>query len=95
MYKSLLLFFLNWLDAQLTLVWIKYGLATEGNVLMARLLTLGDASFLSTKIFLGAFAALILYRWSHLPLAQRGLHFVLGVYLLLMTLHLATPLHAL
>jgi hypothetical protein len=34
--KSILLFTLNWLDAQLTLVWVRTNLATEGNGLMAR-----------------------------------------------------------
>lgn len=94
-YRSLLLFLLNWLDAQLTLVWIKFGIATEGNDLMALLLTLGDNSFLSVKITMGAAAALILYKWSHLRVAQRGLQLTLGIYLALMLVHALTPLSAL
>ena len=88
--KSLLLFGLNWLDAQLTLLWIHLNVATEGNVLMARLLSHGDLPFLSFKIAIGAFAALVLYRCSHLTLARRGLTIALGVYLGLMVIHAAT-----
>ena len=88
--KSLLLFGLNWLDAQLTLLWIHLNVATEGNVLMARLLSHGDLPFLAFKIAIGAFAALVLYRCSHLTLARRGLTIALGVYLGLMVVHAAT-----
>ncbi len=58
--KSCLLFTLNWLDAQLTLLWIRLGVATEGNTLMARILEHGDLAFLGFKLAIGAFAALIL-----------------------------------
>ncbi|MEJ7617576.1 MAG: DUF5658 family protein [Pyrinomonadaceae bacterium] len=95
MYRSLLLFLLNWLDAQLTLVWIKFGMATEGNELMALLLTSGDNSFLLVKICIGAAAALILYHWSHLPVAQKGLRLTLGIYFALMLVHVLTPLSTL
>ena len=88
--KSCLLFTLNWLDAQLTLLWIKLGVATEGNSLMARILEHGDLAFLGFKLAIGAFAALILYRCAHLPLAKRGLNVVLGIYVILMLVHAAT-----
>ena len=88
--KSLLLFTLNWLDAQLTLLWLHLNLATEGNTLMARLLTHGDWTFLGFKLAIGAFAALILYRCRHLTLARRGLSVTLGVYFGLMLIHAAT-----
>ena len=55
--KSLLLFSLNWLDAQLTLIWVRLNVATEGNALMARLLEHGELSFLSIKLVIGAAAA--------------------------------------
>ena len=93
--QSLLLFALNWLDAQLTLIWVRAGLTTEGNGLMARLLDAGDAPFLGTKLLVGAFAAYVLYRFAHLPLARRGLKLALGIYLLLMFIHAATGLAAL
>ena len=88
--KSCLLFTLNWLDAQLTLLWIKLGVATEGNSLMARILEHGDMTFLVAKLAIGAVAAYILYRCAHLPLAKRGLNVVLGIYLILMLVHVAT-----
>ncbi len=88
--KSLLLFSLNWLDAQLTLVWIRLNVATEGNILMARVLEHGEVSFFALKIAIGAGAAYILYRCHHLPLARHGLTVVLGMYLVLMVVHAAT-----
>lgn len=93
--KSLLLFLLNWIDAQLTIVWVRAGLATEGNALMAPLLDAGNVPFLLTKLFIGAFVAYTLYRWSHLSLARRGMKLVLGLYLALMLVHAATGLSAL
>ena len=55
--KSIALFLLNWLDAQLTLVWVHSNIAEEGNGLMARLITMGDAPFLLAKIAQGTVAA--------------------------------------
>ena len=88
--KCLLLFLLNWLDAQLTIVWVRAGLATEGNGLMAYLLDLGNAPFLLTKLLVGALAAYTLYRFSHFTLARRGLRLALSLYLALMLVHAAT-----
>ena len=88
--KSCLLFALNWLDAQLTILWIRLGVATEGNTLMARILEHGDLTFLAAKLVIGAFAALVLYHYAHLPLAKRGLNIVLGIYAILMLVHVAT-----
>lgn len=93
--KSFLLFLLNWLDAQLTLVWVRAGLATEGNGLMSRLLSLGDAQFLGAKILIGAFAAYVLYRFAHLPMARRGMKLALAVYFAIMLVHVATGISAL
>ena len=88
--KSCLLFALNWLDAQLTLVWIQLNVATEGNALMARVLDHGELSFLGAKLLVGGFAAYILYRCAHVPMARHGLTIVLGIYALLMLVHAAT-----
>ena len=88
--KSFLLFALNWLDAQLTLVWIRMDVATEGNALMARILEHGELTFLIAKLAVGALAAYILYRSAHLTLAKRGLNVVLGIYAILMLVHVAT-----
>ncbi|HJP93437.1 MAG TPA: DUF5658 family protein [Pyrinomonadaceae bacterium] len=88
--KSCLLFGLNWLDAQLTLLWIRLHVATEGNALMARILEHGPFAFLGAKLLIGAVAACILYRCAHLPIAKHGLSVVLCIYLTLMIVHAAT-----
>jgi hypothetical protein len=88
--KSCLLFTLNWLDAQLTILWIRLDVATEGNAFMARILEHGELAFLGFKLAIGAFAAIILYRCAHLPLAKRGLNVVLGIYAILMLVHALT-----
>jgi hypothetical protein len=93
--KSIFLFVLNWLDAQLTLVWVHSHVATEGNGLMASLLRVGDAPFMLAKLTVGAFAAYTLYRCSHLALARGGMQFVLTIYVVLMFAHAATGLSAL
>lgn len=93
--KCVLLFALNWLDAQLTLVWIRAGLATEGNWLMAQLLDRSDLLFLGAKIGIGIFAATMFYRFSHLRAAQRGVKLALVVYAAVMLIHLATGATAL
>ena len=88
--KSCLLFVLNWLDAQLTLLWVNLNVATEGNGLMARVLEHSSMSFLGVKLVVGTAAAYILYRCAHLPIAKHGLTVVLGVYVILMLVHVAT-----
>ena len=93
--KALLLFALNWLDAQLTIIWVRMNVATEGNALMSRLLDHSESSFLSVKLAVGALAGYILYRCSEIPIARRGMKLVLGLYLALMVVHLATGFSAL
>ena len=88
--KSLLLFTLNWLDGQLTLLWIRMNVATEGNAIMALLLEHGDLPFLAIKLSVGAIAAYVLYRFANVPLAKRGMTAVLGVYVVLMFVHALT-----
>ena len=88
--KSLLLFTLNLVDAQLTILWIRLNVASEGNSLMARLIEHGELTFLGAKLGIGAVAAYILYRCAHLPLARRGLTVVLVLYITLMLVHFAT-----
>ena len=88
--KSLLLFTLNWLDGQLTLLWIRMNVATEGNAIMASLLQHGDLPFLGIKLTVGAIVAYVLYRFANVPLAQRGMSAVLAIYVVLMFLHALT-----
>ena len=93
--KALLLFGLNFLDAVLTLYWIRHNFAEEGNAIMAHLLHLGDGTFLTVKILMGTIALLVFYRYSHLRLTHVGLSFALGIYSLLMFVHLMTGISAL
>ena len=88
--KSCLLFVLNLLDAQLTLLWIRLNVASEGNTLMARVIEHGELTFLGVKVAIGAIAAYILYRCAHLPLARHGLTAVLAIYVGLMPVRAAT-----
>jgi hypothetical protein len=90
LWKSCLLFGLNWLDAQLTVLWVRLNVATEGNALMARILDHGELTFLGAKLLVGAFAAYILYRCAHLPMAKHGMTAVLTLYGMLMLVHAAT-----
>ena len=93
--KALLLFVMNWLDAQLTILWLRLNVATEGNSVMATLLNHGESSFLSVKLVIGALSAYILYRFAEIPIARRGMKFVLGIYLALMVVHAVTGFSAL
>ena len=93
--KALLLFAMNWLDAQLTILWLRLHVATEGNGLMAMLLDRSEGSFLSVKLAIGGLAAYVLYRFAEIPIARRGMKIVLGVYLALMVLHTVTGFSAL
>lgn len=92
--QTILLFALNFLDAVLTIYWVRNGLATEGNHLMATLLEIGDVPFLSVKVAMGTVTALVLWRWREFRLAKYGLGLALSVYVCLMGVHLFTGLAA-
>jgi hypothetical protein len=92
--ETFLLFSLNLLDAILTVVWVRNGVATEGNQIMARLLDSGDFAFLTAKIAIGTIAALVILRWSDMKLARYGLKLALAVYISLMGIHFVTGLSA-
>jgi len=92
--QIVLLFGLNLLDALLTIFWVRTGVATESNQLMAELLNVGNLPFLSVKIAMGAVAAIVLWRFVNKPLARFGLTVSLAVYLGLMVVHLFTGLSA-
>jgi len=91
---TILLFALNLLDALLTIVWVRSGVATEGNQLMAALLDIGNGPFLLVKIAMGTICAVVLLRWGSRPLARYGLAVALAIYLGLMGVHLFTGLAA-
>lgn len=91
---TFLLFGLNLLDALLTILWVRSGVATEGNQLMASLLDMGNGPFLGVKIAIGTIAAVVLYRWGNRPLARYGLAVAIAVYSGLMGVHIFTGLSA-
>ena len=92
--ETFLLFSLNLLDALLTIVWVRSGVASEGNQLMARLLDRGDFVFLGAKIAIGTVAAIVLLRWGNMKLARYGVSLAIAVYVSLMGIHLVTGLSA-
>jgi len=91
---SFLLFGLNLLDALLTLVWVRAGVATEANFLMANLIDIGDAPFLAVKILMGGLTVAVIALWGNRKIARYGLSVALGAYLGLMIIHIATGLSA-
>lgn len=91
---TILLFALNFLDAVLTIYWVRNGFASEGNQLMAGLLDMGNAPFLAVKLSVGALAATVLWRFSELRIARYGLALALFVYTGLMGVHFVTGLSA-
>jgi len=91
---TMLLFGLNLLDALLTIYWVRNGFATEGNGLMAGLLDMGNVPFLTVKTSIGAVAAIMLWRWKDLRIAQYGLTLALTIYVGLMAVHFVTGLSA-
>lgn len=93
--ETFLLFSLNLLDALLTIIWVRSGVATEGNRPMAAFLEVGDFTFLGAKLAIGTFAALVLLRWGgNSRIAKYGLSVALAVYISLMGIHLLTGLAA-
>jgi Domain of unknown function (DUF5658) len=92
--QALLLFLLNALDAFLTIIWVRNGVATESNHLMATLLDLGNTPFLAVKLAMGGVTAFVLWRWKEFKLAKYGLAITLMVYIGLMAIHLFTGLSA-
>ena len=92
--QALLLFLLNFFDAVLTVFWVRNGYATEGNLLMASLLDIGDSPFLAVKLAIGAVTAFVLWGWKDFKIAKYGLLFSLVIYIGLMAIHFITGLSA-
>ncbi len=91
---TLLLFGLNLLDALLTILWVRTGVATESNQLMAALLDIGNGPFLAAKLLIGTVTAIVLIRGGNKPLARYGVTIALALYFGLMVVHLFTGLTA-
>ena len=91
--KTKTLFVLNIIDALLTLYWIESGSATEGNGIMSYFLAQGVGVFLTVKILMAATTSITLEYFQQYRVARIGLNFVLGVYIALMFVHLATAIY--
>lgn len=92
--ETVLLFGLNLLDALLTLIWVRNGVAEEGNRLMAELLNISDVAFLSAKLAMGLLTAIVLLKWGYYRIAKVGVAIALVLYVGLMGIHLLTGLTA-
>lgn len=87
-----LLFALNLVDAVLTLVWVRNGIAPESNGFMATLLDMGDVPFLAFKIAMGLFTAGVLLYGSQFRLARYGVRLALALYIGTIGIHVFTGL---
>lgn len=92
--ETLLLFALNLLDALLTLVWVRSGVAGEANLLMAKLLEVGDHAFIGAKIGVGIIAAVVFLMWGDRQIARYGITLAILVYTGVMIIHLFTGVYA-
>ena len=90
----LILFALNFLDALVTVSWVKGGIAPEANQLMARLLEAGPAPFLFVKLIIGAVTAGVLFYGAQYRLAKIGVAIALFVYSGVFLTHIFTGLAA-
>ena len=89
-----LLFGLNLVDALLTLVWVRSGIAPESNQLMAALLDMGNFPFLGAKLAMGSITAAVLIYGSQFRLARYGLGLALATYVGSIGIHIFTGLAA-
>ena len=92
--ETFLLFTLNLLDAFLTLLWVRNGVAPEGNHIMAELLDVGDHAFIGAKVAMGMLTCTVLLLWGDRRLAKLGVSFALVVYFGVMAIHFMTGLTA-
>ena len=92
--KALLLFAMNWLDAQLTILWLRLNVATEGNGSWRPCWTTAKVRFFQSNSSSALLSAYVLYRFAEIPMARRGMKMVLGVYLALMVVHVVTGFSA-
>ena len=85
-----ILFALNLIDAVVTIIWIRNGVATEGNYLMASVLDFGEAPFFAVKIGMGIFTCGVLLWGSEYRLAKMGTRIALAAYSFAIATHILT-----
>ncbi len=79
---------LNLLDAVFTLIWIKSGVAIEGNPFMDRALAHGAIGFMVIKLSLVSLGVLLLWRLRHRRAAATALVASAIAYTSILMLHL-------
>jgi hypothetical protein len=89
-----LLFLLNLIDAIASTGWVRSGITTEANQLMAPLLDLGSLPFLAFKIVIGTLTCGVLLYGAENRVARVGLTVALIIYIGVTGLHLGTGLLA-
>ena len=82
-HQTFLLFLLNIFDAVLTIMWVRSGVAIEGNQLMAALLDIGNWPFLAVKIAVGAVMAIAVMHAGDRRLSRWGVTIALALVALL------------
>jgi hypothetical protein len=80
---------LNLFDAIFTLLWVRAGLATEANEMMATLVNHHAVLFVVTKLGLVSLGSLLLYRYRRRPAAVIAIFIVFVVYYLILLYHLS------
>jgi hypothetical protein len=85
-----ILFALNIVDAFVTIMWVRTGVTTEGNYLMARLLDFGELPFFAVKLGIGIVACGILLYGADYRLARVGARVALAAYSFAIAMHVLT-----
>ena len=71
---------LNLVDAVLTLLWVRLGLAAESNTLIDELVTENALAFIAVKLGLVGLGSWLLWNRRHSPLAVIGIFVVFVTY---------------
>ena len=85
-----ILFALNIIDAIVTIMWIRSGVATEGNYLMASVLDFGELPFFAVKLGIGIVTCGVLLYGSEYRLARVGSRIALAAYSFAIVSHILT-----
>jgi hypothetical protein len=85
-----ILFALNIVDAVVTIMWIRSGVTTEGNYIMASVLDFGEVPFFAVKIGMGIITCGVLLWGSEYRLARMGTRIALAAYSFAIVSHVLT-----
>ena len=85
-----ILFALNIIDALVTIMWIRSGVTTEGNYLMASVLDFGEMPFFAVKIGMGIITCGVLLYGSEYRLARVGARIAVVAYSFAIASHILT-----